>query len=142
MQKYQLIVILTHKYLYGGFIIHFFGQKPVPVQFSIADCCQHLGIYIELAKNFIWLFYVRCCSSALLFLTSFETVLLDCIVTAVISVCIKKKSKLVNFCTVILILKIEEKSNIFRILCFIISRKVKRQLKHKNRFVQCVEKVA
>ena len=114
MQKYQLIVILTHKYLYGGFIIHFFGQKPVPVQFSIADCCQHLGIYIELAKNFIWLFYVRCCSSALLFLTSFETVLLDCILTAVISVCIKKNSsKLVNFCVAFLILKMEGKKQHF-----------------------------
>ena len=94
MHKYQLIVILTHKYLYGGFIIHFFGKKPVPV---IADCCQHLGICIELAKNFIWLFSVRCCSSALLSLTSFETVLLDCIVTVVISVCIKKIIKIGEF---------------------------------------------
>ena len=31
--------------------------------------------------------------------------------------------------------------NIFSILCFIISRKVKTQLKHKKQFVQCVEKV-
>ena len=112
MQKYQLIVILTHKYLYGGFIIHFFGQKPVPV---IADRCQHLGICIELARNFVWLFSVRCCSSALLSLTSFETVLLDCIVRAVISVGIKKKnsSKLVNFCVAILILKMEGKKQHF-----------------------------
>ena len=43
-----------------------------------------------------------------------------------------KKSKLVNFCVAILILKMEEKSNIFNILCFIISRKVKMQLKEKK----------
>ena len=43
-----------------------------------------------------------------------------------ISVHLKKNlSKLVNFCVDILILKMEEKSNIFGILCFIISRKVK-----------------
>ena len=53
-----------------------------------------------------------------------------------------------NFCGTILILKMEEK-NIFDILCFIISRKVKMQLKCKKkkweretdkRFVQCMEK--
>ena len=37
-----------------------------------------------------------------------------------------------NFCVAILELKVEEKSNIFGILCFIISRKVKMQLKHKK----------
>ena len=35
----------------------------------------------------------------------------------------------------------EEKSNIFGILCFIISRKVKTQLKPRKRFVQCMEEV-
>jgi len=46
----------------------------------------------------------------------------------------KKKtlSKLVNFYVAILELKVEEKSNIFGILYFIISRKVKMQLKHKK----------
>ena len=34
-----------------------------------------------------------------------------------------------NFCVAILIVKVEEKSNIFSILCFIISRKVKTQKK-------------
>ena len=53
----------------------------------------------------------------------------------------KNLSKLVNFCVAILILKMEEKSNIFGILCFIISRKVKVQLEHKKRFIQCMEKV-
>ena len=53
-----------------------------------------------------------------------------------------KTSKLVNFCIAILILKMEE-IHIFGILCFIISRKVKTQLKCKNikRSVQCLEKV-
>ena len=37
-----------------------------------------------------------------------KAILLDCIVTAVISVCIKNTSKLVSFCVAILILKMEE----------------------------------
>ena len=40
-----------------------------------------------------------------------------------------KKSKLVNFCVAILILRWKKIGNIFGILCFIISRKVKMQLK-------------
>ena len=57
----------------------------------------------------------------------------------VISPCIikKKLSKLVSFCVAILISKMEEKSNIFGILCFIISREVKMQLK-KNKKVCAV----
>ena len=43
-----------------------------------------------------------------------------------------------NFCVANLILKMEEKSNIFGILYFIISGKVKTQLKSKKRFVQCM----
>ena len=64
-------------------------------------------------------------------LKSLETILLNCIMTDVI-VCVKKKSilKLVHFCVAILILNMEE--NIFGILCFIISRKVKMHLKHKK----------
>ena len=38
-----------------------------------------------------------------------------------------------NFCVAILILKMEEKSNKFGILWFIISRQVKTQLKHKKK---------
>ena len=38
-----------------------------------------------------------------------------------------------TFCVAILILKMEEKSNIFGTLCFTISRKVKTQQKHKQR---------
>ena len=45
----------------------------------------------------------------------------------------KKDLKLVNFCVAIVILKMEEKSNVFSILCFIISRKVKKQLKHQKK---------
>ena len=61
--------------------------------------------------------------------------MLDCIVTAVLSVPIKKKqtSKLVDFCTAILILKMEEYMQLFGILCFTVSRKVKTQLKCKKK---------
>ena len=45
---------------------------------------------------------------------------------------INKIFKLVNFCVAILILKVEEIHNIFGILFFIISRKVKTQLKRKK----------
>ena len=68
-------------------------------------------------------------------------ILLDHTVTAVISVHLKNLSKLVNFCAAILILNMEENMQHFGILCFVISRKVKTQLKHKNRFVQCMEKL-
>ena len=53
----------------------------------------------------------------------------------------KKPSKLVNFCTAILIGTWKKICNIFGILCFIISRKVKTQLQCKKRFVQGMEKV-
>ena len=49
-------------------------------------------------------------------------------------------SKLVNFCAAILILRMEEDTQHFWHIV-IISRKVKTWLKHKNSFVQCVEKV-
>ena len=46
---------------------------------------------------------------------SLKTILLDCIVTAVISVCIKKNlSKLVNFCAAILTLKMGENTQHFQ----------------------------
>ena len=64
---------------------------------------------------------------------SFETSLLDFIVTAVISAYIKKNLSNSEFCVAILILNTEEKSNSFDMLCLIISTKVKMQLKHKNR---------
>ena len=46
---------------------------------------------------------------------------------------LKNLSKLVNLGVAILISKTEEKSNIFSILCFIASRKVKTQLKHTKK---------
>ena len=46
-----------------------------------------------------------------------------------------------NFCIAILILKMVKKIHIFGILCFLISRKVKTELKCKKRIVQCMEKV-
>ena len=50
-----------------------------------------------------------------------------------ISVQLKEWSKLVNFCVAMLILKMEEKSNILGILCFIISRKIKLKLHYTNK---------
>ena len=50
---------------------------------------------------------------ALVVFNFIQTILLGCIVTAVISACIKKPSKLVNFCVAILILKIEENKQQF-----------------------------
>ena len=53
-------------------------------------------------------------SGAYLSLTSFETILLDCIVTTVILACIKKNtSKLVYFHAAIFILKMEEDTQHF-----------------------------
>ena len=64
---------------------------------------------------------------------SFETILLDCIMTAVISACIfKKVSKLVIFCAAILMLKMEEDMPHFGILHFINSRKVKTHWNKKS----------
>ena len=55
------------------------------------------------------------CSSAQLSLTSFETILSNCIVTALIPVCfLKNSSKLVNFCAAILILKMKENMQHFQ----------------------------
>ena len=54
-----------------------------------------------------------------------------------------KKSKLVNFCVAILILKMEREKQHFKYLCYIISRKVQTywNVKKKKWFVQCMEKV-
>ena len=61
-------------------------------------------------KSSLGFFLYNGSCSAQLSLTSFKTILLHCIVTAVISACVLKKhlSKLVNFCVAILILKMEE----------------------------------
>ena len=44
-----------------------------------------------------------------------------------------------NFCVAILTLKMEEKSKIFFISCFIISRKVRNATEMQNKFVECME---
>ena len=70
--------------------------------------CYPTGVlgWPKSSSNF--LLYDRRASSYLP-LTSFKTILLDCIVTAVISACIKNNlSKLLNLCAAILILKVEE----------------------------------
>ena len=61
----------------------------------VAQQCETIG----LAKKFVLFFFSYTGSSSVsLSLASFETTLLDCIVTAVISACIFKNfSKLVNF---------------------------------------------
>ena len=48
----------------------------------------------------------------------------------------KKKSKLVNFCGAILLVKMEENRQYFQYIMLIISRKVKAQRKRKKRSVQ------
>ena len=76
-------------------------------------------------------------------LISFETILLDCSVTAVISACIEKKTDQIGE-FLYSHFNIEDKKRytiFFGILCFILSRKVKTQLKHKKSFAQCMEKV-
>lgn len=65
--------------------------------------------------------------------------------TTLISACIKKKknlSKLVNVCLVVLILKMGGRSNIFGILGFIMSEKVKTKLKGKESFCAIYGEVA
>ena len=66
-------------------------------------------------------------------LTSFETILLDCIVTAVILVCIQKALKLVNFCAVILILKMEEDMQYYQCIMLYYFNKGKTQQKHTKK---------
>ena len=69
-------------------------------------------------------------------------ILLDCIVTAVISACILQNvSKLVNICVAILILKMEENTQYFQHIMLYFSKKGKNTTETKNRFVQCMEKV-
>ena len=74
-------------------------------------------------------------------LTSFETILLDCIVMTVISVCIKKLSELVNFYAAILILKMEENIQHFQhIMLYYFKKGNNATEMQKKRFVRCMEK--
>ena len=82
-------------------------------------------------------------SSAYLYLTSFKTILLDCIVTAVIPACIflKNLSYLVSFCIVILILKMEGNiQHIWHIMLYYFKKgkNTSEMQKRKKRFVQCM----
>ena len=54
---------------------------------------------------------------------------------------LKNISKLVNFCVVILILKMGENKQHFWHTTFIISRKVKNATEMQKKWVQCMEKV-
>ena len=98
---------------------------------------EKLVVVIGLDKMFIFFcFFRKMALVALVFLslTSSEgSVRLYCH-SCHISMHLKKKaSELVYFCVAILTLKIEEKNQHFGILCFIISRKVKTQLKLKKK---------
>ena len=73
-----------------------------------------------------------------------ETILLECIVTAVLSVCIKKDNlKLLNFCVAILILKMKENKRHFwyAMLYYIKKCKNTTETHTLTRFVQYMEKV-
>ena len=77
---------------------------------------------------FFFFFFCKMALAGSSSLTLFKTIFLDCIVTVLISPCIKNIyiSKLVNFCVAILVSKMQEKTAFFSIVCFIISRKVKK----------------
>ena len=96
---------------------------------------------IWLAKKFLCFFSHRSALVALsqLSLTSFETILLDCIVTAVISASSKKKNlpKLVTFCVAILILKKEENTHHFQHIMFYYSKKGKNAAETHTQKVVC-----
>ena len=65
--------------------------------------------------------------------------LLDCIVTNVISARIKKKSKLVNFCVSTLMLKMEGKKQHFWHIMLYCLKKSENATETKKGLLQCVE---
>ena len=94
---------------------------------------EQTGLLLGWPKSFSFFPY-NVSSSAQLSLTSFETILLDCVVTAVISACIYKKlAKIGEFLCSHFNIEDERKYNIFGVLCFVFSRKVKIQLKCKKK---------
>ena len=88
---------------------------------------------IGLTKKFVWYFRQAGSSSAYLSLTSFGTILLDCIVTVVTLARIKKTTQLVNFCVVTSILKMEEKKQYFWLIMLYCFKKGKMQLKCREK---------
>ena len=88
-----------------------------------------------------FVFFYKMAVVVLSCLSSNETILLDYIVTAAISVCIKKKtlSKLMNFCVAILISKVEENIQHFWHVMLYYFKKGKNTT--ETRCVQCKEKV-
>ena len=79
------------------------------------------------------------------YLNFIETILLDCIVTAVISACIflKNLSKSVNFCAAILILKMEENvQHIWYVILYYFKEDKNATETHtQKRFRQYIEKL-
>ena len=112
-------------------------MKLVP-RILIQTCCSPIGLAKKLVQDFFFPYDVS--SSSYLSLTSFKTILLDCVVTAVISVCIfKNLSKLVSFC-VTLILKMEENMQHFQHIMLSYFKKFKNTTEtHTKRFAQCME---
>ena len=75
-------------------------------------------------------------------LASSEIILLHCIVTAVISVCIKKTLNLVNFCVGILIWEMEgNKEHFWHIMLCYFKKGKNTTETHTKQCVQCVGKV-
>ena len=83
-------------------------------------------------------------SSAQLSLTSFQTILLDCIVTAVILACIffKKKNKIDELlCSYFNIEDGRKYTTFLKNYAYYFKKGKNATETHKKRFVQCVEKV-
>jgi len=90
-------------------------------------------------KVLLIFFSIKGSSSACLSSTLFKTILLDCILTAVISMCIFLKTyQTWWFCVVILILTMDWKKQHLGILCFITSRKIRMKLKCKKKKICAV----
>ena len=80
--------------------------------------------------------------SVSLSLTSLETILLDCIVTAIISTYINKNlSELVNFCEAILILKMGKDMEHFQPIMLYYFKQGKNATEMQKKGGQCMEKV-
>ena len=87
------------------------SQKSVPGPAVYWHETEYGIVTVGSAKKFICLFRTMAVVVLGCLRLHSKTVLSDCIVTAVLSVCLKKEktlSKLVNFCAAILILKMEE----------------------------------
>ena len=96
-------------------------------------CLTFSKYWVSQKLGYIFFLYYGS-SSAYLPLTSFKTILLDYIVTAVILMCLRKISKNGEFlCSHLNIEDGRRYTTFFSTLCFIVARKVKIQLRHKRK---------